>query len=134
MKCPADRFTSAAQKKKGWTERVRSVSGNIGIGDGNAETGPWDMIYKHIKKTGDFVFPGPTETWVYLDEHPDSINDAGFLIRTSAVGLINRPPTTTARLDLPLPMATPKSKWKGSLSTARSSETTKSPIRATVAY
>jgi prepilin-type processing-associated H-X9-DG protein len=57
---------------------VRSISGNIGIGDGNAETGPFDPIYKHIKKASDFIFPSPSETWVYLDEHPDSINDAGF--------------------------------------------------------
>jgi prepilin-type N-terminal cleavage/methylation domain-containing protein/prepilin-type processing-associated H-X9-DG protein len=77
-KCPADRYVSAAQKARGWKERVRSISGNIGVGEGNAETGPWDAIYKHIKKTSDFVFPGPTETWVFLDEHPCSINDAGF--------------------------------------------------------
>jgi len=78
FKCPADKFLGPAQRKKGWKERVRSVSGNIGIGDGNAETGPWDPIYRHIKKTSDFIFPGPAETWVYLDEHPCSINDAGF--------------------------------------------------------
>jgi prepilin-type processing-associated H-X9-DG protein len=30
------------------------------------------------KKTSEFIYPGATETWVYLDEHPDSINDAGF--------------------------------------------------------
>ena len=78
--CPADIYVSASQKNRGWSERVRSVSGNIGIGDGNGERdgGPWDSIYKHIKKTGDFVYPGPAETWVYLDEHPCSINDAGF--------------------------------------------------------
>jgi prepilin-type processing-associated H-X9-DG protein len=35
-------------------------------------------MYKHIKKTGDFIYPSPAETWVYLDEHPCSINDAGF--------------------------------------------------------
>jgi prepilin-type N-terminal cleavage/methylation domain-containing protein len=78
LKCPADHFLAPAQRKLGWKERVRSLSGNIGVGDGNAETGPWDSIYKHIKKTGDFITPGPGETWVYLDEHPDSINDAGF--------------------------------------------------------
>ena len=77
-KCPADKYLSLAQKGKGWTARVRSISGNIGVGDGNAEAGPWDAIYKHNKKTSDFVFPGPTDTWVYLDEHPCSINDAGF--------------------------------------------------------
>jgi prepilin-type processing-associated H-X9-DG protein len=57
---------------------VRSIAGNIGVGEGNALTGPWDPIYKQIKKMGDFVFPGPSETWVHLDEHPESINDAGF--------------------------------------------------------
>ena len=77
-KCPADVYVSPAQRSRGWSERVRSVSGNIGIGEGNAENGPWDGIYKHIKKTSQFVFPGPAETWVYLDEHPCSINDAGF--------------------------------------------------------
>ena len=77
-KCPADNYLSAGQRKKGWSARVRSISGNIGVGEGNAEGGPWDPIYKHIKKMGDFVYPGPGETWVYLDEHPDSMNDAGF--------------------------------------------------------
>jgi prepilin-type processing-associated H-X9-DG protein len=78
FKCPADRYLSRPQVARGWTARVRSVSGNIGVGDGNATTGPWESIYKHIKKTGDFINPGPGETWVYMDEHPDSINDAGF--------------------------------------------------------
>lgn len=77
FKCPADHFVAPAQRRLGWTERVRSLSGNIGVGDGNAETGPWAAMYKHIKKTGDFMFPGPAETWVFVDEHPDSINDAG---------------------------------------------------------
>jgi len=76
--CPADKYLSKAQRAKGWSNRVRSLSGNIGVGDGNADTGPWDPIYKHVKKMGDFVFPGPGESWVFLDEHPDSMNDAGF--------------------------------------------------------
>lgn len=79
FRCPADKYLSTAQRARGWTHRARSLSGNIGIGDGNATTGPWDSaMYKHIKKMGDFAFPGPAETWVYVDEHPDSINDAGF--------------------------------------------------------
>jgi prepilin-type N-terminal cleavage/methylation domain-containing protein/prepilin-type processing-associated H-X9-DG protein len=76
--CPADNYISTAQRNRGWARRVRSIAGNIGIGEGNAETGPWDPIYKHIRKMGDFVNAGPSETWVHLDEHPDSINDAGF--------------------------------------------------------
>jgi len=78
FKCPADVYVSGAQRNRGWTERSRSISGNIGVGAGNAEGGPWDTLYKHIKKASQFSYPGPAETWVYLDEHPCSINDAGF--------------------------------------------------------
>jgi len=79
FKCPADIYVSTTQRNRGWSERVRSISGNIGIGEVNAEEGPWDSsIYKHIKKASQFIYPGPAETWVYLDEHPCSINDARF--------------------------------------------------------
>jgi prepilin-type N-terminal cleavage/methylation domain-containing protein/prepilin-type processing-associated H-X9-DG protein len=76
--CPADIYVSSAQKDRGWNSRCRSISGNIGVGTGNAEGGPWDPIYKHIKVASDFTFPGPADTWVYCDEHPCSINDAGL--------------------------------------------------------
>ena len=78
FKCPADIYLSAAQKRLSWTARARSLSGNIGVGEGNAESGPWIGIYKHMEKQSEMIHPGPSETWVYLDEHPDSINDAGF--------------------------------------------------------
>jgi len=57
---------------------VRSLSGNIGVGEGNAEDGPFEGIYKHYKKSSEFLYPGAAGTWVFVDEHPDSINDAGF--------------------------------------------------------
>jgi prepilin-type processing-associated H-X9-DG protein len=78
LKCPADVYISPVQQNRGWTARVRSISANIGVGEGNAEVGPWDPLYKHIRKTTDFIYPGPAETLVYLDEHPCSINDPGF--------------------------------------------------------
>jgi prepilin-type N-terminal cleavage/methylation domain-containing protein/prepilin-type processing-associated H-X9-DG protein len=78
FRCPADKYLGSAQRAAGFKERVRSLSGNIGVGAGNAETGPWDMTYRHIKTAADFVYQGPAETWVYVDEHPDSMNDAGF--------------------------------------------------------
>jgi len=77
-KCPADVYTSAAQRARGWTQRVRSLSGNIGVGQGNAEGGPWDSVYQHYTNATSFLYPGVAQTWVFLDEHPDSINDAGF--------------------------------------------------------
>jgi prepilin-type N-terminal cleavage/methylation domain-containing protein/prepilin-type processing-associated H-X9-DG protein len=79
FKCPADIYVSRAQRQRGWTARVRSISSNIGIGKGNAETGPWDSAYfAHVEKMSAITYPGPSEAWIYVDEHPDSINDAGF--------------------------------------------------------
>ena len=78
FKCPADIYLSAPQRNRGWTERVRSVSGNIVVGAGNAEDGPMDSVFLHVRKTSELRLPGPADTWVYVDEHPDSINDAGL--------------------------------------------------------
>jgi len=78
FRCPADKFVSNVQRARGWTERVRSISANIYIGEGNWSTGPIDAAYAHVTKLGQVVNPGPAMTWMYLDEHPDSINDAGF--------------------------------------------------------
>jgi len=78
FKCPADNFLATVQRNLQWPGRCRSISGNIGIGEGNAESGPWDSIYKHCRKLSDLTYPGPSGTWVFVDEHPDSMNDAGF--------------------------------------------------------
>ena len=92
FKCPADTFLVGPQRTLGWSKRVRSISGNIGVGEGNAEGGPWDTAYKHIKKFSEFIYPGPNDTWVYTDEHPDSINDAG-LFNPHAWSWIDMPAT-----------------------------------------
>ena len=79
FKCPSDQFISIAQRQAGYKERVRSVSGNIGVGEGNAETGPWDVsTYLHIKTMSGFQYPGASGTWIFLDENADSINDPSF--------------------------------------------------------
>jgi prepilin-type N-terminal cleavage/methylation domain-containing protein/prepilin-type processing-associated H-X9-DG protein len=78
FKCPADTFVSSLQRSQGWTARVRSLSGNIGVGAGNASGGPWDPAYQHYIKSVEMMYPGPSGTWVFVDEHPDSMNDAGF--------------------------------------------------------
>lgn len=94
VKCPSDKYVSQSQRAKGWKERVRSMSGNIGVGDGNAETGPWGSdIYLHVKKMSDMTIPGPTESYVFLDEHPDSINDAGWFAPTSTSAWVDQPAT-----------------------------------------
>ena len=90
FKCPADNYLSSQQRSLGWSGRCRSMSSNIYVGAGNAEEGPTDAIYKHIRKFSEFLYPSPAEVWVFMDEHPDSINDAG-----------NFAPHQTAFVDVP---------------------------------
>jgi hypothetical protein len=89
FKCPADRFLSPVQATLRW-QRVRTVSVNILVGESNAESGPIDPIYKHVRKLSEFLYPVPAEAHVFLDEHPDSINDPGFFS-----------PRQTSWIDLP---------------------------------
>jgi prepilin-type N-terminal cleavage/methylation domain-containing protein/prepilin-type processing-associated H-X9-DG protein len=78
-KCPADKFLSAAQRTQGWEERVRSVSMNGAVGKGNKS--PTDDLLNCVKvfeKLSDATYPPPSQLWVFVDEHPDSINDGAF--------------------------------------------------------
>jgi len=78
-KCPADILPSAAGP------RVRSVSMNAFVGDrgngsGQSGGGPINTLYKQFYRLTDFS--NPTATYVFLDEHPDSINDGWFVFCT----------------------------------------------------
>jgi prepilin-type N-terminal cleavage/methylation domain-containing protein/prepilin-type processing-associated H-X9-DG protein len=101
-KCPADIYASDQQHAKGWSSRCRSVSGDIYVGEGNAwATGVWGppggpnnlTVYKGVKKSPELQFPGPSGTWVYMDEHPDSINDAGAFAPNNATTIPDAPAT-----------------------------------------
>jgi len=100
-KCPADSYASPNQRRLGWSTRVRSVSGNIYIGKGNGwasigggPSGPNNLtIYKGAAKSSELTIPGPAQTWVYVDEHPDSINDAGAFPPNSANNIPDAPAT-----------------------------------------
>ena len=101
-RCPADSFASPVQLARGWSFRCRSVSGNIYIGKGNGwMSGPGYTvgspnnlnIYKVAAKPSDLTIPGPAGTWVYVDEHPDSINDAGCFAPDSANNIPDAPAT-----------------------------------------
>ena len=98
FKCPADVFLNSDQRAAGWTSRARSLSGNICLGNGNAGpqpsgTGPWGTIYNKCPKVSSIQVPGPTETWAFVDEHPDSINDAGFFPPQTATQITDVPAT-----------------------------------------
>jgi hypothetical protein len=91
FKCPADVYQSPLQKARS-INRVRSVSANIAVGPGNAEQGPWETAYfRHVTKMSQFTVPSPADTWVYIDEHPESINDAAFYPPTSSYQWIDLP-------------------------------------------
>ena len=82
-RCPSDRVLSDIQKQAGWTERVRSVSMNAMVGD----AGPAMRGYTNVNNPGYRQFlklsaiPNPVQIFVFLDEHPDSIDDGYFLNR-----------------------------------------------------
>ncbi len=79
--CPACAYyVSPLQRSFGWDHRVRSVAMDGAVGDGNKYEEPgnpfgWTQWYV-AKKTTDFNNPGPSHTWVFTDQHPDSIDDA----------------------------------------------------------
>jgi prepilin-type processing-associated H-X9-DG protein len=78
-KCPADKFVSREQRARKYTERVRSISMNGAVGAGNkAATDDLLRAEKIFIKTTDVSEPGPSKLWVFVDEHPDSINDGSF--------------------------------------------------------
>ena len=93
FKCPADDFMSSVQTPLGWPGRCRSVSGDICLGQGNVAAGPIGSIYAHCIKMSDVKIPGPTDTWAFLDEHPDSINDPAFFPPESETEFVDVPAT-----------------------------------------
>lgn len=73
-KCPADKILSAVGP------RNRSISMNGYVGDfaGVMNSVYGQGAYRVYLKTSQMTVPGPSSTWVILDEHPDSINDGLF--------------------------------------------------------
>jgi prepilin-type N-terminal cleavage/methylation domain-containing protein/prepilin-type processing-associated H-X9-DG protein len=84
--CPADTFASSVQRGQGWSHRARSVSMSVALGDGVRQPEfPWvTKIQK--KKMNQLINPGPSDVWVFLDEAPDSINDAMFYNNPDSTG------------------------------------------------
>lgn len=84
--CPSDHALSAVQIAAGWTARLRSYSMNAMVGNaGNfSATGSNtnNPGYKQFFKLAQI--PNAADIFVFLDEHPDSINDGYFLNKYSA--------------------------------------------------
>jgi len=78
-RCPADKFVSPAQKRVGWSERVRSIAMNAFSGYDPMQDASGLNLWRGFRKTTDLKTRGPSEIWVLVDEHPDSIND-GYMV------------------------------------------------------
>jgi prepilin-type N-terminal cleavage/methylation domain-containing protein/prepilin-type processing-associated H-X9-DG protein len=80
--CPAANYASPPQSAHGWSSRSHSVVMNAAVGDGTKWTagllGSASGTPFWAKKMSDFKRPGPSDTWVFMDEHPDSIDDGIF--------------------------------------------------------
>jgi prepilin-type N-terminal cleavage/methylation domain-containing protein/prepilin-type processing-associated H-X9-DG protein len=80
-RCPADHVVSERQAQFGWSARVRSYSMNAMIGD----AGELSRLGFNLNNSNYIQFfrvtsiPQPANIFVFLDEHPDSINDGYFI-------------------------------------------------------
>lgn len=87
-RCPSDEALSSVQRAAGWTARIRSYSMNAMVGDAGSFTANGYNInnpgYTQFFKTTQI--PQPTEIFVFLDEHPDSIGDGYFLDKSPENG------------------------------------------------
>jgi len=98
FKCPADIYLSQPQRNLGWTGRCRSVSANAWLNNPNAApggsaVGQFGGIYQYCTKINDLLLPGPVDSFVFVDEHPDSINDAAFFAPQSRSQFVDIPAT-----------------------------------------
>jgi prepilin-type N-terminal cleavage/methylation domain-containing protein/prepilin-type processing-associated H-X9-DG protein len=81
-KCPADGYLSTAQKRAAFTRRDRSISMNgfiEGGAYGNYTSSTAFSGWYGYNKVSDILAPAPSDLWLFVDEHPDSIND-GWMI------------------------------------------------------
>lgn len=80
-KCPADKSTvrpTSGEKKGQTVPRVRSMSMNAWFNSTDVDGfGPGFRIYK---KATDLFDPGPSMTWLFMDEREDSINDGELVV------------------------------------------------------
>ena len=87
FKCPADK--SVVRVGKNTVPRVRSISmsqsfgRNPGQGGGAGQWLPYSTFRTYMKEA-DMGIPGASQLFVFLDEHPNSINDAAFAVKCDA--------------------------------------------------
>jgi prepilin-type N-terminal cleavage/methylation domain-containing protein/prepilin-type processing-associated H-X9-DG protein len=79
--CPADKYPAKEGNSVQMRVRSNSMNGFVGDRQNVRSTGvnDWYPNYMQFLKSTSLTRPGPANTWLLVDEHPDSIND-GWLI------------------------------------------------------
>jgi prepilin-type N-terminal cleavage/methylation domain-containing protein/prepilin-type processing-associated H-X9-DG protein len=100
VKCPTDMSTQYINKRG--LPRVRSLSVNQAVGvdattysvansglwlNGGASHGSWTVFVNQ----SDIARMSASKLWVFIDEHPDSINDGGFGVTMAKVSWVDVP-------------------------------------------
>jgi prepilin-type N-terminal cleavage/methylation domain-containing protein/prepilin-type processing-associated H-X9-DG protein len=79
--CPSDQVLSAIQSAAGWSQRIRSYSMNAMVGNAGSAISSGQNVnnpgYRQFFKVEQM--PRPSDIFVFLDEHPDSIDDGYFI-------------------------------------------------------
>jgi prepilin-type N-terminal cleavage/methylation domain-containing protein/prepilin-type processing-associated H-X9-DG protein len=89
--CPSDHAMSAVQRAAGWDHRIRSYSMNAMVGNAgafstngvNVNNPSYTQFFKITQ------IPHPSDIFVFLDEHPDSIDDGYFLNKDAEIAYGN---------------------------------------------
>jgi len=85
-RCPNDHTVSSNQRRLGWDHRSRSYSMNAMVGDPGAflqgganVNNPYQHQFLSLAE-----FSAPSTIFVFVEEHPDSINDGYFINKAYA--------------------------------------------------
>ena len=92
-KCPSDKVLSDLQKRAGWTARVRSFSMNAMVGDAGESLRDGINVNnpEYVQYLKLSAIRRPARIFVFLDEHPDSINDGYFLNKPDVLEWVDLP-------------------------------------------
>jgi prepilin-type N-terminal cleavage/methylation domain-containing protein/prepilin-type processing-associated H-X9-DG protein len=90
FKCPADRVPAVNGQPRvrsismnafvGWGHYIDGSGVDHGMDDTMTTTYTYGNTYRMFSKEADLTKPGPAMTWLTVDEHPDSLNDAYLVV------------------------------------------------------
>ena len=89
-KCPADIYDTNPPKRP--RLRSNSINAFVGMHDGKKTWFGGAPEWRMFLKESDFV--APSDTWIFVDEHPDSINDGFFCSNLSVARTADWPFST----------------------------------------